>query len=143
MTDRVPKFNSPKLNQQCSCKRPKNVHAKRIYFTVICRDESIKNDLLILNYISITLITGYNQKTFPDVIIWWPCLFLYFIDIKDKLGQDIFYQHCQIDLNSLLNIRPIEIIFGVVMMDDGRLVMIEAPHGGGPSNHIITIFLPI
>ncbi|VDH96116.1 Hypothetical predicted protein [Mytilus galloprovincialis] len=40
-----------------------------------------------------------------------------------KLGQDIFYQHGEIDLKSLFNENYIERITDVVIMDDGRLVM--------------------
>ncbi|CAG2198958.1 unnamed protein product [Mytilus edulis] len=40
-----------------------------------------------------------------------------------KLGQDIFYQHGEIDLKFLLNENYIGMIKDVVIMDDGRLVM--------------------
>ncbi|VDI08113.1 Hypothetical predicted protein [Mytilus galloprovincialis] len=40
-----------------------------------------------------------------------------------KLGQDIFYQHGEIDLKFLLNENYIGTIKDVVIMDDGRLVM--------------------
>ncbi|CAG2231823.1 unnamed protein product [Mytilus edulis] len=40
-----------------------------------------------------------------------------------KLGQDIFYQHGEIDLKFLLNENYIGTITDVVIMDDGRLVM--------------------
>ncbi|XP_076086496.1 uncharacterized protein LOC143057139 [Mytilus galloprovincialis] len=40
-----------------------------------------------------------------------------------KLGQDICYQHDEIDLKSLLEEHYIDRITDVVIMDDGRLVM--------------------
>ncbi|XP_063417627.1 uncharacterized protein LOC134700197 [Mytilus trossulus] len=43
--------------------------------------------------------------------------------IPYNLGQDIFYLHHEIDLQSILNERLITYISDVVMMDDGRLVL--------------------